>query len=110
MRKAENRLRNRFFIPAYWLLAAVLACIVTLSLSFWQYGTAEGFAGAPWRSLMQIAWRTAAYALLGTLLDRMLNLSAAAKSLSPFALAAGFCCAGFLIYIGSFPARFPMTA
>ena len=89
MRKAENRLRNRFFIPAYWLLAAVLACIVTLSLSFWQYGTAEGFAGAPWRSLMQIAWRTAAYALLGTLLDRMLNLSAAAKSLSPFALGGG---------------------
>ena len=66
MRKAEIRLRNRFFIPAYWLLAAVLACIVTLSLSFWQYGTAEGFAGAPWRSLMQIAWRTAAYALLGS--------------------------------------------
>lgn len=82
-------MRNRFFIPAYWLLAAVLACIVTLSLSFWQYGTAEGFTGVPWRSLMQIAWRTAAYALLGTLLDRLLNLSAVAKSLSPFALGGG---------------------
>ena len=89
VRKAEIRLRNRFFIPAYWLLAAVLACIVTLSLSFWQYGTAEGFTSAPWRSLGQIAWRTAAYALLGTLLDCMLNLSAAAKSLSPFALGGG---------------------
>lgn len=50
MRKAESRLRNRFFIPAYWLLALFLACVVTLSLSFWQTGTAEAFTasrGAP---------------------------------------------------------------
>ena len=89
MRKAETRLKSRFFIPAYWLLGLFLACVVTLSLSFWQNGTAEGFTSAPWRSLGQIAWRTAAYALLGTLLERLLNRPAPAKALSPFALGGG---------------------
>ena len=73
VRKAESRLRNRFFIPAYWLLALLLACVVTLSLSFWQTGTAEAFTASPWRSLGQIAWRTVVYALLGTLLEWLLN-------------------------------------
>ncbi len=89
MRKAESRLRNRFFIPAYWLLALLLACVVTLSLSFWQTGTAEAFTASPWRSLGQIAWRTAVYALLGTLLERLLNRPSPAKALSPLALGGG---------------------
>ena len=89
MRKAESRLRNRFFIPAYWLLALFLACVVTLSLSFWQTGTAEAFTASPWRSLGQITWRTVVYALLGTLLERLLNRPAPTKALSPFVLGGG---------------------
>lgn len=87
VRKAESRLRNRFFIPAYWLLALFLACVVTLSLSFWQTGTAEAFTASPWRSLGQITWRTVVYALLGTLLERLLNRTCPDKS--AFALCAG---------------------
>ena len=89
VRKAESRLRNRFFIPAYWLLALFLACVVTLSLSFWQTGTAEAFTASPWRSLGQITWRTVVYALLGTLLERLLNRPAPTKALSPFVLGGG---------------------
>ena len=101
VRKAESRLRNRFFIPACWLLALFLACVVTLSLSFWQTGTAEAFTASPWRSLGQIAWRTAVYALLGTLLERLLNRPSPAKALSPLALGGGllFCWLPYLYWI-----------